>query len=211
MAFCAHCGRELPAGAIFCPSCGTAVTPQQRQETEFDRLTKDSGTQEYWLRRVFAFVIDLLVVSVVEFFIASIVFFPIFLATGVFFPFASLGFFLNLLSPLSLLLSGFTALVLLTYFTLAELAYQKTFGKALLGLVVVTTDGTPLNIGRAFVRNVSKVYWLLLLLDLVAGFITPLPAGQKFSDHLVNTNVLLARGGRGAPPEEPGPKKSGSR
>src|SRR5712692_3699880 len=207
MAFCAHCGRELPAGAIFCPSCGTAVTPQ-RQETEFDRLTKDSGTQEYWLRRVFAFVIDLLVVSVVEFFIASIVFFPIFLATGVFFPFASLGFFLNLLSPLSLLLSGFTALVLLTYFTLAELAYQKTFGKALLGLVVVTTDGTPLNIGRALVRNVSKIYWLLLLLDLVGGLITPLLAGQKFSDHLVNTNVLLARGWRGASPEETGPKKS---
>ncbi len=211
MAFCAHCGRELPAGATFCPSCGTAVTPQQRQETELDRLTKDSGTQEYWLRRVIAFVIDLLVVSVVEFFITTVVFFPIFLATGAFFPLASLGFFLNLLSPLSLLLSGFTALLLLTYFTLAELAYQKTFGKALLGLVVVTTDGTPLNIGRALVRNVSKIYWLLLLLDLVGGLITPLPAGQKFSDHLVNTNVLLARSWRGASPEETGPKKSVSR
>jgi len=210
MAFCAHCGRELPAGAIFCPSCGTAVTPQ-RAETEFDRLTKDSGTQEYWLRRVFAFVIDLLVVSVVEFFIAAVVFFPIFLATGVLFPLASLGFFLNLLSPLSLLLSGFTALVLLTYFTLAELTYQKTFGKALLGLVVVTIDGTPLNIGRAFVRNVSKVYWLLLLLDLAAGFITPLPAGQKFSDHLVNTNVFSTSGERGASTVEGGPKKSVSR
>ena len=211
MAFCAHCGRELPAGAIFCPSCGTAVTPQQRQETELDRLTKDSGTQDYWLRRVFAFVIDLLVVSVVEFFIATVVFFPIFLATGAFFPLASLGFFLNLLSPLSLLLSGFTALILLAYFTLAELTYQKTFGKALLGLVVVTTDGTPLNIGRAFVRNVSKVYWLLLLLDLVAGFITPLRAGQKFSDHLVNTNVLSAKSVGGASTVEGGPKKSLSR
>ncbi len=211
MAFCAHCGRELPAGATFCPSCGTAVTPQQRQETELDRLTKDSGTQEYWLRRVIAFVIDLLVVSVVEFFITTVVFFPIFLATGAFFPLASLGFFLNLLSPLSLLLSGFTALVLLTYFTLAELAYQKTFGKALLRLVVVTTDGSPLNIGRALVRNVSKIYWLLLLLDLVGGLVTPLPAGQKFSDHLVNTNVLLARSWRGASPEETGPKKSVSR
>ena len=71
MAFCANCGRELPAGATFCPNCGTAVAPQQRQETELDRLTKDSGTQEYWLRRVFAFVIDVLVVSVVEFFIAG--------------------------------------------------------------------------------------------------------------------------------------------
>ena len=153
----------------------------------------------------------LLVVSVVEFFIAAVVFFPFFLATGLFFPLASLGFFLNLLSPLSLLLSGFTALVLLAYFTLAELTYQKTFGKALLGLVVVTTDGTPLNIGRAFVRNVSKVYWLLLLLDLVAGFITPLRAGQKFSDHLVNTNVLSARSVGGASTVEGGPKKSVSR
>jgi uncharacterized RDD family membrane protein YckC len=209
MAFCAHCRRELPAGAVFCPSCGTAVTPQQLQETELDRLTKDSGTQEYWLRRVFAFVIDLLVVSVIEFFIAAVVFFPIFLATGIVFPLASLGFFLNLLSPLSLLLSGFTALVLLIYFTVAETAYRKTFGKALLGLVVVTTDGSPLNIGRAFVRNVSKVHWLLLLLDLVAGFITPLQAGQKFSDHLVNTNV--SRSEREASSVEGGPQKSVSR
>jgi uncharacterized RDD family membrane protein YckC len=209
MAFCAHCGRELPAGAVFCPSCGTAVAPQQRQETELDRLTKDSETQEYWLRRVFAFVIDLLVVSVIEFFIAAVVFFPIFLATGIFFPLASLGFFLNLLSPLSLLLSGFTALVLLVYFTVAETAYRKTFGKALLGLVVVTTDGSPLSIGRAFVRNLSKIYWLLLLLDLVAGFITPLSAGQKFSDHLVSTNV--SRSAREASSVEGGPQKSVSR
>src|SRR2546425_3975764 len=129
MAFCAHCGRELPAGAVFCPSCGTAVTPQQRQETELDRLTKDSGTQEYWLRRVFTFVIDLLVVSVIEFFIAAVVFFPIFLATGIFFPLASLGFFLNLLSPLSLLLSGFTAVVLLTYFTHAGNGISEDVGE----------------------------------------------------------------------------------
>src|SRR5713226_5374550 len=129
MAFCAHCGRELPAGATFCPSCGTAVTPQQRQETELDRLTKDSGTQDYWLRRVIAFVIDLLVVSVVEFFIATVVFFPIFLATGAFFPLASLGFFLNLLSPLSLLLSGFTALVLLTYLRLQNWPIRRRSGR----------------------------------------------------------------------------------
>jgi hypothetical protein len=40
------------------------------------------------------------------------------------------------------------------------------------------------------VRNISKVYWLLLLLDVVVGLATPKQYTQKFSDKLVGTSVV---------------------
>ena len=39
-------------------------------------------------------------------------------------------------------------------------------------------------------RNVSKIYWVLLLLDVVIGLATSKQYNQKFSDKLVGTSVV---------------------
>ena len=104
------------------------------------------------MSRLLAYIIDLVIVSFILFVLAVIVLLPFGLAVGLFFPLANFGF-MGLLPSLALALQGFVALVYLAYFTLTEAAFGETPGKALLGLRVVSTDGTPFGIQKAFIRK----------------------------------------------------------
>jgi hypothetical protein len=197
MPFCSSCGQEVSPQAAFCPNCGTRIAspgapsaapppsspgsssppppPYRTQDTEFDRLTRNSQTQEHWLRRVAAYIID----SIIIFIVVAIIGFAIgfgFLFFSFFFGFSA----------------GLWALFTLLYFGILEGMRQRTIGKGLMGLTVVTTDGSRVDYAKAFLRNLSKVYWLLLLLDLIAGFLMhDVAPGQKFSDHIAKTNVII--------------------
>ena len=201
MAYCASCGRELPQDAAFCPACGKSVSQtvstataqgQPRPQMEFDRLMAQPQLQDLWFRRVLAFVIDSVIVGVAVFIIGAIVSVSTGLASGVFFPFTS-GFPSSSFFSFGFPLPGVFPVFVLLYFVILELAYQRTFGKAMLGLRVVTMNGASLDAGKVLLRNISKVYWVLLLLDLVGGLITPVQTGQKYLDHIAKTNVVLAQ------------------
>lgn len=88
---------------------------------------------------------------------------------------------------------GLSGLLFLLYFAFSESTYGKTIGKSLLGLKVITTDGSRLDLGKTFIRNVSKIYWLLLLLDLIGGFFLKVKPGQRFLDRIANTIVVSDR------------------
>src|SRR5579872_6580960 len=69
MPYCSKCGTFAPSEAAFCPSCGArivAATPgySYGMQNEFDRLTRDSRTQEQWIRRTVAYIIDWIAVSI---------------------------------------------------------------------------------------------------------------------------------------------------
>jgi RDD family len=53
------------------------------------------------------------------------------------------------------------------YFTFAEATYGKTIGKAVMGLRVTADGGGRPNLGTSFLRNLSKINWVLLLLDVI--------------------------------------------
>lgn len=186
MPFCSSCGAELPAGAAFCPSCGAGASGfQLTANTEFDRLTRDSRTQEHWVRRTVAYIIDWIMVSVVTAILSLIAYIAMGISTAAFgrnffVPFSFVGFGIL----------GLSALLFLLYFTVAEGTYHTTIGKILMGLHVATSDGSPMNLEKAFIRNISKVYWLLLLLDLIGGFFMKVRPGQRFLDSLANTIVV---------------------
>ncbi len=194
MPYCGSCGKEVPEGAVFCPACGAATgTSGSRhvsgRETEFDRLTKDSRTQEHWVRRGVAYIIDWIIVSIAT----SIIFLAISTAAGVvsiIIAGPSLANFFLPFGPIGLGIFGLEALFFLLYFTLSEGIYHRTFGKSLMGLEVRTTDGSPLDVPKSFVRNISKIYWLLLLLDLIGGFFMQVTPGQRFLDRLAGTLVV---------------------
>jgi uncharacterized RDD family membrane protein YckC len=193
MPYCNSCGREVPADATFCQHCGAHINVSGGTQYEVDKLVSDTRTQEFWFKRVIACVIDFVIVGVG----ALILAFLAALALGVAGALAvgSLGsFFVPFgLGIFGVGLSVFFAILSLLYFSLSDLMYQRTFGKSFLGLKVVTTDGSSLSFGKVLVRNVSKIYWILLLLDLLGGFFTKVQSGQKFSDHIVNTNVVASR------------------
>ncbi|MDA4128751.1 MAG: RDD family protein [Thaumarchaeota archaeon] len=147
-----------------------------------DRVLKDPKLQELWIRRVIAFVIDAIIIGLA----VGILYALLFFSTA--FAFNSFGFL-----EFGFLFPGLTSVLLFFYFTLLDFVNGRTFGKMVLELRVITTDGTKLDLARSFLRNVSKLYWLLLVLDIIGGFVTQVEPGQKYSDHLARTNVTTAR------------------
>jgi len=174
--FCSKCGEKLPEGTKFCPKCGTAVKLEATVETVVERFEKDPHLQEHWIKRAVAYVIDSIIVGIATTIILAIIMLPLFIANP--------AAFLNIFSfPFAM------GLLYILYFSIAETMYGATLGKRLLGLKVVTKTGGKLSFEKAFIRNISKIHWVLLLLDLIGGLITSTDLHQKYSDRIANTTV----------------------
>src|SRR5207245_6231343 len=59
--------------------------------------------------------------------------------------------------------------MVLAYFVIAEAVFERTLGKELLGLKVTRLDGKRVDLWSSFVRNISKISFVLLVIDLAAG------------------------------------------
>jgi uncharacterized RDD family membrane protein YckC len=136
----------------------------------------------HWLIRLVAFIIDSIIIGI----IAAIIYFVVILAvitSGVFFlwgPILLLGLILGILE--------------LLYFMFMDSSYGATLGKRILGLQVQTVNGGKVSFDKAFIRNVSKIFWLFLLIDWILGVATPGPdSRQKYTDRIAGTTVVSAR------------------
>jgi len=137
--------------------------------TGFDYLGRDKTLQEHWLRRFAAIVIDWLIIFIPLSVIGSIINWGLF---GLW-PLSAAGalFFL--------------------YCALFDLAIGGTLGKMLLGLKAVSVTG-KMDIAQAIMRNITKLFALLLLIDWIIGMaIDTNDPRQKWTDSLVNTSVIL--------------------
>jgi len=73
---------------------------------------------------------------------------------------------------------------------------------------VQMVDGGKVPFGKAFIRNISKIYWLFLLLDWIIGIATPGPdRRQKYTDRMAGTTVVSVKQPfvSAAPPPPPPP------
>jgi len=132
-----------------------------------DLIGHNQALQEHWIRRGIAFVIDVIIVAVIT------------LILGL--PLGVLGWGLILL-PL------FSGVIWWLYSALFEGTIAGTVGKKLLSLHVVAIDGR-MDLTRALIRNVSKVYWLFILLDLILGAVTQGDPRQRLLDRVARTTV----------------------
>src|SRR2546425_2089742 len=132
-----------------------------------DLIGHNPALQEHWIRRFFAALIDAIVVAVIYLLFA--------LPLG----FASLAWFVV---PFPY------GIVWLLYSMLLETLFGATIGKRLLSLRVVALDGN-LDIIHCLVRNISKVYWLLFLVDLIIGGVTEGDPRQRLLDRIARTTV----------------------
>ena len=145
-------------------------------------MGKDRGFQDHWVKRVIAYVIDVAIVSVGLYFLILVVALPALPAvfSGQTFQFPWLwGFWLG----------GFAPLIVLAYFVLADALFKRTIGKELMGLRVVRLDGKRVDLWSSLVRNVSKIAFILLLLDVAVGLGTRGDGRQKYSDRYIETTV----------------------
>lgn len=184
--FCAKCGKEIPAGATFCPNCGApagAATPGAASTpppvSGIDSLARDQKAQQYWLERFFAFVIDAIIVYVVLGIITALVAIPALFAGGA----ALFGIVFGGISFL-------WGLIFVFYFTFTESSSGASIGKRVFGLKVHGRSGSNPTIAEAFIRNLSKIYWLLLLLDVIVGLAVSKEYTQKYSDRFMGTAVV---------------------
>lgn len=174
--YCSKCGEKLPEGTKFCPKCGTPVELEAKAKTVVERFERDQYLQDHWIKRAIAYIIDSIIVGAATTILIAITFFPIFIGN----PFA----FFNAVSfPFAM------GLLYILYFSIAETIYGATIGKRLMDLKVVTKTGEKPSFGQAFIRNISKIHQVLLLLDLIGGLITSNDLHQKYSDRIANTTV----------------------
>ena len=182
--FCSKCGAQLQPGSAFCPKCGAPVGPASGPAgapvSGIDALIKESAAQSYWIRRFFALVIDAIIVVIILAVIAVATVIPAFALSGTAGVFS---FFVGVFAIAA-------GVVVFLYFVVAEVTRGATFGKHLLHLKVVGPKGGNPNFIESLVRNVSKIYWLLLRLDVVVGLATSKQYTQKFSDKMVGTSVV---------------------
>jgi len=150
--------------------------------TGFERIGRDSQLQDHWIRRLVAFIIDSIIVGVFTLIIAAIISIPFILmavATGLpwymFNPF-SFPFFAGIISVL--------------YFTLLETYYGSTFGKKIMNLKTRKLDGQKPPLDSALIRNISKIYWVLVLIDTMIGLATSGDPHQKVTDRIAGTTVV---------------------
>ncbi len=92
-------------------------------------------------------------------------------------------------SPFGGFFGAFAGLLFVLYFTVAEATYGKTIGKGVMGLRVITASGGKPPLGVSFLRNFSKINWVLLLLDVVVGLALEAGYTKKFSDRFLGTSV----------------------
>ncbi len=151
----------------------------ERMEATGQSMQIDLG---HWLLRFIALIIDSVIVAIVVAILFFILFIPLLFvgALGVFLAFAG-GFF-----------AWTFAIGILTfiYFIYAEVAWGGTLGKRVMGLRVQTINGGRISYSQSFIRNISKIYWIFLLLDWLIGIATPGDRRQKYMDRVAGTVVV---------------------
>ena len=190
LVYCWKCGSELREDAGYCPKCGAAVrgTMGVQSPTGFELLRDDRAVQNHWARRLIALIIDAAIVAVALVIIAVVVSIPFFI--GLNFSSTTVGTFPAWWGAWwGFWFGGVGSLVLFLYFFLAEGLYGRTIGKEIMGLRAVRVDGKPMDMRSSLIRNISKIYWVLLLIDVAVGLGTHGEMSQKWSDRYVGTKV----------------------
>ena len=168
--YCAHNGKEMPTKSELCPNCKASVGHTSALSgTAAERILSEGALQKHWVKRGIAIVIDSIIVGI---------------ATAI----------LGLLIDMSGIFNWFTlpfvtGLMYVLYFSITESIYGYTAGKRMVNLRVETVEGRKPSLQSTFMRNISKIHVLLLLLDTLGGFFTSKDAHQRYVDQIANTTV----------------------
>jgi uncharacterized RDD family membrane protein YckC len=141
--------------------------------------------ENFWGQRFKALLVDIIIITLILWIISSLVFLLM----------AGIGIF----SVLNLWIF-IGAILIIVYFTYMEGKTSSTLGKRLFKLKVKAKDG-DMNYKKAFIRNLSKILWIPLIVDVILGFIF-VDSNDRILDQVSGTYVVNA--------EEQGKKLSNS-
>ncbi len=152
----------------------------------------------HWIYRLIALIIDSIITGIIGGIIYTILLIPLILTGAIFGIVPWWGG--------TLLFPFIYGIILVIYSAFLEATWGgATIGKRLLGMQVKTTSGGKLSFDKAFLRNISKVYWIFLLLDWLLGILTPGNKRQKYTDRIAGTMVVQTGAAFGSAPPPPPP------
>ena len=160
----------MPTKSEFCPNCKASVGHVGSSTgTAAERILSEGALQQHWIKRGIAILIDSIIVGI---------------ATGI------LGLLIGMSGIFNWLTFPFVmGLMYVLYFTITESIYGYTAGKSMVNLRVETAEGRKPSLQSTFIRNISKIHVLILLLDTLGGFFTSKDAHQRYVDQIANTTV----------------------
>ena len=130
--------------------------------------------QDLWGKRFAALIIDFLIIILITWVFSAIVY-PLIAAANIF---GILNYWLIM-----------TAVIVMAYFTYFEGKLGTTPGKNVMKIEVVVDDG-EMNYQKAFIRNLSKILGIPLILDIIVDYV----AGNsklRYLDEVAGTDVRL--------------------
>jgi uncharacterized RDD family membrane protein YckC len=137
----------------------------------------------HWIIRLIAYIIDSIIIAIPTYIIWYVVLLSIIFSGGVTGFVAAYGF--------AFIFPFFFGIIQLLYFVILDVSWGATIGKRVMGLSVQTTSGGKVDFGKAFIRNISKIFWLFLILDWLIGIATTgSDKRQKFTDRWAGTTVV---------------------
>ncbi len=129
--------------------------------------------ENFWGRRFAALLVDIVIVTLLLWIISSLIFLLM----------AGLGIFSVLNYWIFI-----GAILIIVYFTYMEGKTSSTLGKRLFKLKVKAKDG-DMNYKTAFIRNLSKILWVPLIVDVILGFIF-VDSNDRILDKVSGTYVV---------------------
>ncbi|MEP3049724.1 MAG: RDD family protein [Roseibium sp.] len=196
MSFCTECGSKLPDDAKHCSGCGASVAattqvsnsqPDNVSEAQAAGSTETAAepTREPVYiglgRRFVAHFVDLILVFIMFYVIGL----QVAEKTGGLTPD---GFDLDGTPALIVIALTFFASTL--YFALTEGAGGQSFGKKILGIKVVSADGSPCSFGQAFSRNVLRLIDGIAFYLVGVIFLMRSDTKQRLGDRVAGTVVI---------------------
>ena len=176
-----------------------------------EKMSTGSNTQvdfNHWLMRFLALIIDSIPVSIIAVLITLLAIAPFFSHTyGAYW--YSVTYVEWYVWPL--LFPFIYGILALLYFIIMEVMMGATLGKKVLGMQVQMTNGSKVTFDKSFIRNISKLFSYILILDWLIGVFTPgHDPHQKYTDRMAGTTVVSVKPGfaSGAAPPPPPPPPS---
>ena len=129
--------------------------------------------ENLWGRRFVALIVDIIILTLFMYIVTAVIFL-LFAGVGIF---SVLNYWIFM-----------AAIIIIVYFTFMEGKTNSTLGKNLLKLQVMTFNG---NMGykKAFIRSLSKILYIPLIVDVLIGFIFG-DSNDRILDKVSDTYVV---------------------
>jgi uncharacterized RDD family membrane protein YckC len=126
-----------------------------------------------WKKRFMALIIDFLIITLLLWVIVAVIY-----------PVIAL---LNLFA-LFIIWVPIAVILIIAYFTYFEGKYSTTPGKNVMKLKIRAQEG-KITKRKALIRNLSKILWIPLIIDVIIGFALGKPR-ERYLDRLAKTEVI---------------------